>query len=243
MPGLTVNRAVGGWLAGAAAATANALARMRLWRGTVTDTVRGPSAAPAAMSIVACSSLGASTDTARTVIPAPKVTRVWPATKLAAPPARSVTRRLVAPGAPVRRPGTDRLRMLIVPTSVVSPVTVLRTRTVAVPVSRPAGTRTEMRRTPRVASTCALDVAASVTGAPAGGVKVNSLLAAAASRPVAVTAKRAPGVTPVVSTDTTWPARAAVGAAAVARASASAASRNDRRGVTAPCLGASNEVV
>ena len=76
----------------------------------------------------------------------------------------------------------------------------------AVPTGSPAGTRTETRRIPVRASTTALLAAATVTGVPASGVNVTRVLAAVASRPVAVTENTAPADTPVVSTLTTCPA-------------------------------------
>jgi hypothetical protein len=122
-----------------------------------------------------------------TVTPAPKVTRVLPATKavLGEPVIRTFTL-LVPSGAEVtsgREISTTSSDFPVL----ASPVALLRTRRAVVPTGSPTGTFTVRRRKPVAVSRVVTAVAVAVASAPDAWVNVTSLLDAVVLKPVPVT--------------------------------------------------------
>jgi hypothetical protein len=151
-----------------------------------TPTARAPTVAVAETEIFATRLVADCTVVELTVIPAPKVARVEPATKAVFGEPVTRTLRLVAPrGAEVVSGREIAITSSDFPL-LTSPVCLLRTLSAAVPIGKPFGTTTVSRRKPVVALNVVTAVAVTVTGAPDTGVNVTSLLDAVALKPVPV---------------------------------------------------------
>jgi hypothetical protein len=171
----------------------------------MTPTVRIPTAAVGDTLMFATKLVGDSTIVVLTVIPAPKVARVLPATKavFGEPVMRTLT--LLAPtAAEVTSSREISMTSSDLP-ALVSPVTVFWTRSAAVPIGNPAGTVTVTRRKPVAALSVVIAVAVALTAAPVDGVNVTTLLPAVALNPVPVIETATDGDAPMGLTDARVP--------------------------------------
>jgi hypothetical protein len=138
-----------------------------------------------------------STVVAWTVIPAPNAARVLPATNavFGEPVMRTLT--LLAPTEADVTSGKSISMICRDLPALVSPVAVLRTLKVAVPIGSPAGTKTVRRRRPVAVLNVVTTVGVALAAAPLAAVNVTTFPAAVVLKPVPVSETATEGEAPM----------------------------------------------